>query len=1018
MTQGPGHELRKNLVIKAGSEFEAFIPFNEAALGQTATAQIRRWANGPLVAVLHTEVLPLSKQVRLWLTAIETRSIRYNEGDWELDVVGEFGTLTVASGRAVVKADIVEGPRVPPGNPQTPDAGRIETVAGAQAKVDAVLAQLRSELSAAAASLEEGAQAEVDALEDQIEAELLDYVQLDNAALTNQRVPRDDSVSIEKLAADVKNLIASKALQASVDAAIAALKTQLETELAGKAPKGDIVADDPEKGVSIAGLNGHYWRVTIDTDGAILTDDLGATRPVMPVVTPTINDVGDDVVLLVGQSNMVGYGSGLDTTYLDPPDPRIKQYPGSGSYLGKVVTAIDPLFHTEQFAGGVGLAMSFAREYVRTMSSSRRLLFVPCARGNTGFRTSSVVPTPSGYEANVGTWEVGGAGVNFYEFAIAQANAAIALNPANRLVAILWHQGEKDTFFLNEAQYAAQLDALIAGFRSRISTASATTPFILGQMVPTYAGGAYKAAVEAAHIRTQSRNIRTAFVYGPSGSSYVNSDGVHWNAAGQRILGSRYFEALTLARANMLGAAPTAPGAPVISPFGTSMAVTWARPTSRVTDYSIQYRVTGAGSWTTVAHTATPDCNITISGLSEGTSYEVRVAAVNEAGTSPWSPTTPATTYVRPAQVTGVTVGTPTATSIPLSWTINLLAASYLMEYRVTGSGGSWTSGGTSTATSATIAGLAPYTQYDVRVSAVNPAGTGLPSSVATATTPALPRLFTDVGVAAHRAYGLRKLNAAYSGYACKVVRSTDLATMDVGFTGGGDLDTAPVLAWAGAATVTISDLYDQSGNARHVSQPTVSKQATLITAGVLNTLNGKPVWTLNGTSAYYLDTTGANLTLFSSGASSVLAVLVPTSASTGLVLAEGTISGTAGAIYSPLYMTARAPSYTLRNNAGTQWAQGTGSVAIPSTGGQVSVVDTGSSIAAWVGGVPSVSATAYSRSGQSVTPTAFILGAVYQATPATFYGGSAGEIVVYATPLTTSQRLAGESNQRAYWGV
>ncbi|MFC9731575.1 chitinase [Streptomyces roseolus] len=81
-----------------------------------------------------------------------------------------------------------------------------------------------------------------------------------------------------------------------------------------------------------------------------------------------------------------------------------------------------------------------------------------------------------------------------------------------------------------------------------------------------------------------------------------------------------------------------------------------------------------------------------------------------------------------PAAPTGLTAGSPTSTSVPLSWPAVAGAASYRI-YR----GG--TAVGTATGTSYTATGLAPGTAYSFQVSAVNSAGESARSTAVTATT-------------------------------------------------------------------------------------------------------------------------------------------------------------------------------------------------------------------------------------------------------------------------------------------
>lgn len=87
-----------------------------------------------------------------------------------------------------------------------------------------------------------------------------------------------------------------------------------------------------------------------------------------------------------------------------------------------------------------------------------------------------------------------------------------------------------------------------------------------------------------------------------------------------------------------------------------------------------------------------------------------------------------------PGQVAGLTLGTATATTQPLSWSAPTGSPTdYTVQYAIAGSG-SWTTfaDGTSTTTSTTVTGLTAGVNYDYRVAAVNGAGSGAWSSTAT----------------------------------------------------------------------------------------------------------------------------------------------------------------------------------------------------------------------------------------------------------------------------------------------
>ncbi|MBO9566864.1 MAG: T9SS type A sorting domain-containing protein [Niastella sp.] len=96
-------------------------------------------------------------------------------------------------------------------------------------------------------------------------------------------------------------------------------------------------------------------------------------------------------------------------------------------------------------------------------------------------------------------------------------------------------------------------------------------------------------------------------------------------------------------------------------------------------------------------------------------------------------------------------------------------------------------------------------------------------------------------------AYSLRKLSTAYAGSAVQVVRSSDNATQDIGFTVSGDLDTASLKTFVGANNATVSIWYDQSGNNRSLSQATIARQPVLVSSGVIIRDNGHPAIRFTG---------------------------------------------------------------------------------------------------------------------------------------------------------------------------
>ena len=85
---------------------------------------------------------------------------------------------------------------------------------------------------------------------------------------------------------------------------------------------------------------------------------------------------------------------------------------------------------------------------------------------------------------------------------------------------------------------------------------------------------------------------------------------------------------------------PEAPAAPVVTAEGTdSLQVSWREPENRgpeIVDYEVRYREGGEAGYSDGGHEGT-GLEVRLSGLEEGTVYEVQVRAVNQEGMSEWS---------------------------------------------------------------------------------------------------------------------------------------------------------------------------------------------------------------------------------------------------------------------------------------------------------------------------------------------------------------------------------------------
>jgi hypothetical protein len=85
---------------------------------------------------------------------------------------------------------------------------------------------------------------------------------------------------------------------------------------------------------------------------------------------------------------------------------------------------------------------------------------------------------------------------------------------------------------------------------------------------------------------------------------------------------------------------PPAPTSVTATAGDTQATVSWSAPTvlsqTPITDYTLQRQPSG-GSWTTVTRSASTATSATVTGLTNGTAYQFRVAAVNGIGTGSYS---------------------------------------------------------------------------------------------------------------------------------------------------------------------------------------------------------------------------------------------------------------------------------------------------------------------------------------------------------------------------------------------
>lgn len=164
----------------------------------------------------------------------------------------------------------------------------------------------------------------------------------------------------------------------------------------------------------------------------------------------------------------------------------------------------------------------------------------------------------------------------------------------------------------------------------------------------------------------------------------------------------------------------------------TQATVTWTAPSSDggadITDYTIQYSSNGGGTWSTFAHTASANTSATVTGLTNGTTYVFRVAAVNTSGTGT---ATSASTGVVPfstlskASNPAITATSGSTTSLTVTFTADPGAASTTLKLYSAATGGTLVATKTSATSPWTFTGLTANTTYWVTATSIGD-GNGL----------------------------------------------------------------------------------------------------------------------------------------------------------------------------------------------------------------------------------------------------------------------------------------------------
>ncbi len=266
-----------------------------------------------------------------------------------------------------------------------------------------------------------------------------------------------------------------------------------------------------------------------------------------------------DIIIVAGQSNAQGTGAG-ETAHPYVPGEHIMmltdegnpRFETDGNGTAKFAVEYPAPIHitvaqeTEVDGKKRGqLQLSFAKEYYEKhlKGTDRKVLIIQSGVGGTGFCRN----------------EWGTEGAILYDRLVRMTQYALDLNRDNRLVALLWHQGECDSFenaaWSPEKRYAAHkqnLSAMFAHFCKKFNCEK--LPIISASFCNEWYLQ-YKEPCDAvlAAIREVIAERKGAFLdaSGLKSNNEQNADGddIHFSRESLRLLGKMYFQAYEKIRA-------------------------------------------------------------------------------------------------------------------------------------------------------------------------------------------------------------------------------------------------------------------------------------------------------------------------------------------------------------------------------------------------------------------------------------------------------------------------------------
>ncbi len=243
--------------------------------------------------------------------------------------------------------------------------------------------------------------------------------------------------------------------------------------------------------ISTAGYGAEFIQPVV-SEGSISSPEEPGNRPTTSA--PSVAPEYYYVIALAGQSNGMAFGEGLPLpeTY-DRPELRIMQLarrstvtPGGAACAYNDVIPADHCLHdvidmsgfnhpradlTKGQYGCVGQGLHIAKKLLPFIPVNAGILLVPCCRGGSAFTSGDdgAFTESTGASASSARW---GVGKPLYQDFLFRTKAALSKNPKNRLLAVVWMQGENDLADGSQ-QHSGLFTAMVQQFRADMAAYSA-----------------------------------------------------------------------------------------------------------------------------------------------------------------------------------------------------------------------------------------------------------------------------------------------------------------------------------------------------------------------------------------------------------------------------------------------------------------------------------------------------------------------------------------------------------------